>query len=499
MKLSMRIIEQWLDKYEPIVTSISPEPTISGIRLFSYDKAPDKDYVYIGRNRDFFDTSSSNEVLLVHRKDVISLNTQELEDVFDVVMDAFVYYQNWEQQMLSAYQHENPVQCIIDSCADIFGPMFFMNMSLQVTAFSKQYPPGSINQNWDDFWEHGMLSLNSMNRMEQSVYMNKMIQHWDDEIFYEPAAEKNPKYPYSMMISQENAYHELTGQLTIISEQNFQEYHRHLAVFLKRALCLVAAQEQLKSSGSIQQNLFMDYLTQNRQDLAGFQSLYRMKQWNPEQSFMVVLLRKENPPFSNYKYYQDTLQRYFSRYLFCILNNNGNSESELIAALIPLEKSSPSKKGSARYGARIPNDFFLMAGRLGLIYGCSYPLEGIENMVDQFRQAKIALQNGEPLYYHCALEDLTDCRQDKKSVFSVHPVLRQISAYDQAKGTDFYTMLKIYLRCERNRVLTAQKLFVHKNTLVYRIEKLINMFDLNLDDSYEREYLLLSYRILDKR
>ena len=75
----------------------------------------------------------------MHRKDVISLNTQELEDVFDNLMDAFVFYQNWEQKMLSAYLNENPEQGIIDACKDIFGPMFFATMSLQVTAF-----PGSI-------------------------------------------------------------------------------------------------------------------------------------------------------------------------------------------------------------------------------------------------------------------------------------------------------------------------------------------------------------------
>ena len=68
----------------------------------------------MGRNKDFFENSQSNEVLLVHKKDVISLSTHELEDVFDSLLDAFAFYQNWEQEMLSAFQKENPEQVIID-------------------------------------------------------------------------------------------------------------------------------------------------------------------------------------------------------------------------------------------------------------------------------------------------------------------------------------------------------------------------------------------------
>lgn len=116
MKLSMQIVENWIQKYHPISTISSTEPTITGIRLFSYDKTPDPDYLYVGRAKDFFERSSSEEVLLVHRKDVISLSTHELEDVFDAVMDAYVFYSNWEQKMFAAFQQPNPEQLIIDAC-----------------------------------------------------------------------------------------------------------------------------------------------------------------------------------------------------------------------------------------------------------------------------------------------------------------------------------------------------------------------------------------------
>ena len=67
MKLSMAIIEHWIRQYHPISTMISDEPDISAVRLFTYAKAPNPNYLYVGRNKDFFENSQSDEVLLVHK------------------------------------------------------------------------------------------------------------------------------------------------------------------------------------------------------------------------------------------------------------------------------------------------------------------------------------------------------------------------------------------------------------------------------------------------
>lgn len=65
------------------------------------------------------------------------------------------------------------------------GPVFFTDTSLQVTAFSRQYPKGSVNRNWDDFWDIGTLSVDSLVQMQKGKYMEMLPQKWDCEIFYE--------------------------------------------------------------------------------------------------------------------------------------------------------------------------------------------------------------------------------------------------------------------------------------------------------------------------
>ena len=69
----------------------------------------------------------------------------------------------------------------------------------------------------------------------------------------------------------------------------------------------------------------------------------------------------------------------------------------------------------------------------------------------------------------CALSDLTALYRDSLlRRLAIHPALERLREYDSWKSTDFYHILRVYLQCERDRVLTAQRLFVHKNTLVYR-------------------------------
>jgi hypothetical protein len=494
MKLSMAIIEHWIRNYQPVSIIHTTEPTITGVRLFSYEKTPHADYLYVGRTRDFFENATSNEVLLVHRKDVISLNTHEMEDVFDALIDAFSFYSKWEQEMLAAFQSENPEQVIIDACSEVFGPMFFTNRSLQVTAFSKQYPVGSINSNWDDFWEIGTLSVTALTQMQKSEYMKKLSGKWDCEIFYE---EQVGDYPYSMMISQENSEHKLTGQMTIISREPFQEYEKHLAFSLKQALCLVANHKVTEERISVVQSLFQDFLAGKKTDEASFHMFYQLQGWKADQYCMVMILKMAQPALAASLYYIKNLRRHFPNVLFCSSSTLSDEREEEIVCCVPLEHLKKGMPGN-RFGTEIPQGLFQLAEKLNLQYFCSYPMTGVEQLAAQYRQAQTCQQRRKSMYYDCALADLADFRSSSLTrQLALHPALKRIQQYDRKKNTSFYEMLKIYLRSERDRVLTAQILYLHKNTLVYRLEKARELFSLDLDSSYEREYLLLSFRCMD--
>jgi hypothetical protein len=73
--------------------------------------------------------------------------------------------------------------------------------------------------------------------------------------------------------------------------------------------------------------------------------------------------------------------------------------------------------------------------------------------------------------------------------------LVKIIKYDKKHNTQYFETVFQYLQCNRNLEETAQKLFIHKNTVSYRIRKVKEMFNIDFDNTYKRFKLYYSYLI----
>ena len=77
------------------------------------------------------------------------------------------------------------------------------------------------------------------------------------------------------------------------------------------------------------------------------------------------------------------------------------------------------------------------------------------------------------LYKIARMDDLRDMYQDQ---------VAQIATYDRRKGTDLLDTLEIYLECAGNLTRTSKRLFVHRNTLIQRLERLQSLCDIDLQE-----------------
>lgn len=77
-----------------------------------------------------------------------------------------------------------------------------------------------------------------------------------------------------------------------------------------------------------------------------------------------------------------------------------------------------------------------------------------------------------------------------------HPYILQIFRYDQENDTSYLKTLREYLTNINNPALCARNLHIHKNTLYYRINKICDMFDLDLNNGSLRMRLQLSLELL---
>ena len=79
----------------------------------------------------------------------------------------------------------------------------------------------------------------------------------------------------------------------------------------------------------------------------------------------------------------------------------------------------------------------------------------------------------------------------------VHPALDILRNHDEANRANLMKTLRVYLENDRNVTLTAKLLYVHRNTLLKRINKIVSLTSLDLDDAECRKRLLVSFLVTD--
>lgn len=75
--------------------------------------------------------------------------------------------------------------------------------------------------------------------------------------------------------------------------------------------------------------------------------------------------------------------------------------------------------------------------------------------------------------------------------------LEPLLQYSEGKGADLFTTLRAYLFHNGNWKNTMDALFIHRSTLRYRLERIKDILDVDLDDAEVRLNLMIAYKLYD--
>lgn len=75
----------------------------------------------------------------------------------------------------------------------------------------------------------------------------------------------------------------------------------------------------------------------------------------------------------------------------------------------------------------------------------------------------------------------------------VHPALSILSAQDQAYGTEYLETLRAYMRSMCNSNRTSSQLSIHRNTLLYRLNRIVELTGVDFEDGDTCTHLLISF------
>lgn len=143
----------------------------------------------------------------------------------------------------------------------------------------------------------------------------------------------------------------------------------------------------------------------------------------------------------------------------------------------------------------------------GLIAGLSNCFSNIQEIRKYYEQSLKAAQLGQKMdnapglyrYESMTIFHLMEISESKdySLLDFCHPALLVLKAYDEEKKTDFFNTLYQYLNFSQNTQQTADYLHIHKNTLLYRIEKIKKITGNPLNHGDELIKLHFSFKILE--
>lgn len=138
--------------------------------------------------------------------------------------------------------------------------------------------------------------------------------------------------------------------------------------------------------------------------------------------------------------------------------------------------------------------------------GISWPFKNIFDFKKYFYQAVHAIKQAQNFGATNMVLDYTDYSYyDLLFNYSgkialndfCHPSLQILKEYDKTNNTELYKTLETYLKSNRNLGKTAETLFLHRNSVTYRINRIIEITDLDLTDINTVFNLHYSFRIIN--
>lgn len=466
MKISMWMIAEKMEKYHPESNILDGTAQITGVRFLSgpKDVPPEPRFVYLHLN---YPTA-----ILINGRDSITVHTQNISELLNELLAVFDYYNNWEKALWDAAAQKS-FQQIIDLGHETLGnPMVVTDMHGNILAMSSAFAGDDINDYWVD--------IRNSHRIPPAILSMPL---------YSPTGKPASWTDTPSIYIQGNGtkiigtYIKSDGNL--IAGLALWQYKRpilpsdlYLVQILYEVMISTLDAQYRSVPARFYASILKDLLAGNPVGDKQLQHLQRQTQGPCR------LLVIRNPLRSDMIYQHVIEQRLLTQEPNCVpLIYEDNVV--VLTSDIHADALAQSVLGSQ--------------DQQHYLTGVSLPFEDFHNLPVHYAQTQFALKQGgdKPGIYR--LEDfalqylLSLITQQTPKQCLTHPALLRLKQYDSEKENGLYKTLYQYLLNERSVTQCARAMHMHKNSLIYRLQRIQEMIDVDLDDPMARNYLLLCY------
>lgn len=420
--------------------------------------------------------------------DYVRLKDMSASQAFEVIQCVFDFYDDWNSDIMEAIRRMDYQQAIDESWHIFHNPVLLLDANCKALAMSAQYGEDEVDKEWKHLSEYGYLSAGSFRYLREAGIGKESGQPEAVRVIRGGGGGVSVGWMSGRLL--ENGT--LLGRLNVLElEREFNTGDAQLLQYLISLLTPSLSWKNEKDERFSSKNVFWEMI---REHWVGKEAIDRQlayMNWMREDRFRVFLLRiggkVESWETVNSSLAANLISSYIPRAslikaddkIVVIVNENQLGEARVKVLLADILKQN------------------------GLRTGVSLAVRGIGNLSAVYRQAEAALIYGSAkrpeenyyCFYDCAMDFIVENSEPEELICACQPdVLRM---WEEGKGGDQIRILKSYLANERSLAKTASALFVHRNTLVYRVKKLLETLEYSLEEDYTRDYMKLSIRILE--
>ncbi len=411
-----------------------------------------------------------------------------LPRLFNTLQELFDTYEDWEENIQQALNREDTIQSLLDLSYPIFrNPLLLKRADFFILAHSSVIEENPAL---------GYL-IDPVNTYE-TITLCKT-----DSVFLNALNERGPYFlPDYLAGTRElccNLFDHGVFSYRLILVEELSEIReemgpvlQHLSEYVQILLRRTAQNSQMDVYPL--ENLLKDIISKKQTDYTFISTALSEFGWYPNHSYCCMTARMSSMGSQNMT--SNYLCKHFENIIpgSCAFRYEG-----AIVVFVNLARYDNTIDGLLNSTIEFLRDSFLKTG-------ISNSVISVMDLRYCYIQAKIALEYGskyQTFRWVHKFEDITMqyfmecCLADLPVHMVCSSSLLALKEHDRVHHSDFYNTLKVYLDSHLNAVQSARKLFIHRSTFLYRLEKIQELVHINFDDQDQLFYLLISYRILE--
>ena len=436
----------------------------------------------------FLFVQSAKTPAAAQQKNNCFIHTQESPShIFNSVQTIFDFYDHWEQTLVNIGLNEGSIQSLLNASYPVFkNPLHVMGMDFSIIA----------STDTDESSQESFLSADSQNYIE---YITALKQ---DSLF-NSVREKDGAFLFPGHISGFRSlnvnikrFSKTTHRLSLFEQEQpfldgMESLLEFLAALIKSALLRNASKGSSKDKSL--HSIFLSALSDRTADYIVISQSLTSMGWLSSHKYLCIVLQvtyvdQQNLTSNAICNYLENLFSYSCVFQF----------KEYLVAYINLTKSEYEIEDVSDRIIYFIRDSFLKAGY-------SRAMHGHLNLRRQYIQACAALEVGSQknpfLWSHhfntIAMPFIYQQATKKLPGYMIcHEKLLALLEIDRMQKTEYIKTLSVYLDHNLNAVQSAKALFIHRSTFLYRLDKIKDILETDLDDPEELMYLMLSLRIM---